>query len=96
MIIYRTFIPFSLCLQYYDAVSMIVLPTPALMMCSLNISPTSNSGTYSDTGSILSDPLPQQQILRQSKGLRHFSKQVCDKVELKGVTTYNEVIKLLQ
>ncbi|CAG8573226.1 1445_t:CDS:2 [Paraglomus brasilianum] len=45
----------------------------------------------SDTGSILSDPLPQQQILRQNKGLRHFSKQVCDKVELKGVTTYNEV-----
>ncbi|CAG8501163.1 9354_t:CDS:2 [Paraglomus occultum] len=50
-----------------------------------------NSGNNSDTGSVLSDPLPQQQILRQSKGLRHFSKQVCDKVELKGVTTYNEV-----
>ncbi|OAD68631.1 transcription factor E2F/dimerization partner [Phycomyces blakesleeanus NRRL 1555(-)] len=28
---------------------------------------------------------------RATKGLRHFSKQVCDKVEAKGVTTYNEV-----
>ncbi|KAI9321594.1 E2F/DP family winged-helix DNA-binding domain-containing protein [Dichotomocladium elegans] len=27
---------------------------------------------------------------RASKGLRHFSKQVCDKVAEKGVTTYNE------
>lgn len=29
--------------------------------------------------------------MRANKGLRHFSKQVCDKVESKGVTTYNEV-----
>ncbi|KAI7878314.1 hypothetical protein K492DRAFT_209024 [Lichtheimia hyalospora FSU 10163] len=28
---------------------------------------------------------------RANKGLRHFSKQVCDKVAEKGVTTYNEV-----
>ncbi|KAI8891400.1 hypothetical protein K501DRAFT_166451 [Backusella circina FSU 941] len=28
---------------------------------------------------------------RATKGLRHFSKQVCDKVAEKGVTTYNEV-----
>ncbi|KAK4519706.1 uncharacterized protein ATC70_009946 [Mucor velutinosus] len=28
---------------------------------------------------------------RATKGLRHFSKQVCDKVAKKGVTTYNEV-----
>lgn len=28
---------------------------------------------------------------RAAKGLRHFSKQVCDKVAEKGVTTYNEV-----
>ncbi|KAI8328341.1 E2F/DP family winged-helix DNA-binding domain-containing protein [Blakeslea trispora] len=28
---------------------------------------------------------------RTTKGLRHFSKQVCDKVAEKGVTTYNEV-----
>lgn len=26
-----------------------------------------------------------------SKGLRHFSMKVCEKVERKGVTTYNEV-----
>jgi hypothetical protein len=45
----------------------------------------------SDAGSMLGEQVPQQQILRQNKGLRHFSKQVCDKVELKGVTTYNEV-----
>ena len=45
----------------------------------------------SDTGSMLGEQVPQQQILRQNKGLRHFSKQVCDKVELKGMTTYNEV-----
>lgn len=28
---------------------------------------------------------------RATKGLRHFSKQVCDKVARKGTTTYNEV-----
>ncbi|KAI9029889.1 E2F/DP family winged-helix DNA-binding domain-containing protein [Phycomyces nitens] len=28
---------------------------------------------------------------RATKGLRHFSKQVCEKVAAKGVTTYNEV-----
>lgn len=28
---------------------------------------------------------------RATKGLRHFSKQVCDKVSEKGITTYNEV-----
>lgn len=28
---------------------------------------------------------------RGSKGLRHFSRQVCDKVQQRGVTTYNEV-----
>ncbi|OZJ02405.1 hypothetical protein BZG36_04854 [Bifiguratus adelaidae] len=28
---------------------------------------------------------------RLNKGLRHFSKQVCDKVQEKGLTTYNEV-----
>lgn len=28
---------------------------------------------------------------RAIKGLRHFSKQVCDKVAEKGITTYNEV-----
>ncbi|KAI9282309.1 E2F/DP family winged-helix DNA-binding domain-containing protein [Sporodiniella umbellata] len=28
---------------------------------------------------------------RATKGLRHFSKQVCDKVAEKGMTTYNEV-----
>lgn len=28
---------------------------------------------------------------RATKGLRHFSKQVCDKVAKKGITTYNEV-----
>ncbi|KAI7855122.1 E2F/DP family winged-helix DNA-binding domain-containing protein [Circinella umbellata] len=33
-----------------------------------------------------SEPIP-----RANKGLRHFSKQVCDKVAEKGVTTYNEV-----
>jgi len=25
------------------------------------------------------------------KGLRHFSMKVCEKVEMKGITTYNEV-----
>lgn len=54
-------------------------------------SPTTTNDSSDDTGSILGEPVPQQQILRQNKGLRHFSKQVCDKVELKGVTTYNEV-----
>ncbi|CAG8460993.1 16903_t:CDS:2 [Acaulospora colombiana] len=54
-------------------------------------SPVTNNDS-SDAGSMLGEPVPQQQqILRQNKGLRHFSKQVCDKVELKGVTTYNEV-----
>lgn len=33
----------------------------------------------------------QQQPVRANKGLRHFSKQVCDKVAEKGITTYNEV-----
>ncbi|KAI8973268.1 E2F/DP family winged-helix DNA-binding domain-containing protein [Mycotypha africana] len=32
---------------------------------------------------------------RSTKGLRHFSKQVYDKVAEKGITTYNEVIKFL-
>lgn len=31
---------------------------------------------------------------RASKGLRHFSKKVCDKVAEKGVTTYNEASSL--
>lgn len=31
------------------------------------------------------------EIPRAARGLRHFSKQVCDKVAEKGVTTYNEV-----
>ena len=26
-----------------------------------------------------------------SKGLRHFSMKVCEKVQRKGITTYNEV-----
>ncbi|CAG8496104.1 13537_t:CDS:2 [Acaulospora morrowiae] len=57
-----------------------------------NKSSSVTTNDSSDTGSILGEPVPQQQqILRQNKGLRHFSKQVCDKVELKGVTTYNEV-----
>ena len=34
---------------------------------------------------------PSEAIPRANKGLRHFSKQVCDKVAEKGVTTYNEV-----
>ncbi|CAJ0747383.1 14078_t:CDS:2 [Entrophospora sp. SA101] len=54
---------------------------------------TLNDSSNDDTqnNNTFSEQLPQQQILRQNKGLRHFSKQVCDKVELKGVTTYNEV-----
>ncbi|KAI9245345.1 E2F/DP family winged-helix DNA-binding domain-containing protein [Phascolomyces articulosus] len=36
-------------------------------------------------------PSPPEPIPRANKGLRHFSKQVCDKVAEKGVTTYNEV-----
>nr|CAG8475128.1 2131_t:CDS:2 [Entrophospora candida] len=54
---------------------------------------TLNDSSNDDTqnNSTFTEQLPQQQILRQNKGLRHFSKQVCDKVELKGVTTYNEV-----
>lgn len=49
----------------------------------------------------LQQPQPSQQehspVSRRSvasrahRGLRHFSKQVCDKVAEKGVTTYNEV-----
>ncbi|CAG8481263.1 19180_t:CDS:2 [Dentiscutata erythropus] len=66
-----------------------IAPISNPMSTSSNGSPvTTNS---SDTGSMLGEQVPQQQILRQNKGLRHFSKQVCDKVELKGVTTYNEV-----
>ncbi|CAG8657731.1 45342_t:CDS:2 [Gigaspora margarita] len=66
-----------------------IAPNSNPMSTSSNSSPvTTNS---SDTGSMLGEQVPQQQILRQNKGLRHFSKQVCDKVELKGVTTYNEV-----
>ncbi|CAG8530846.1 233_t:CDS:2 [Cetraspora pellucida] len=66
-----------------------ITPISNAMSTSSNGSPvTTNS---SDTGSMLGEQVPQQQILRQNKGLRHFSKQVCDKVELKGVTTYNEV-----
>ncbi|KAI9491423.1 E2F/DP family winged-helix DNA-binding domain-containing protein [Zychaea mexicana] len=34
---------------------------------------------------------PSEPVPRANKGLRHFSKQVCDKVAEKGVTTYNEV-----
>ncbi|KAI8150083.1 E2F/DP family winged-helix DNA-binding domain-containing protein [Fennellomyces sp. T-0311] len=34
---------------------------------------------------------PPEPVPRANKGLRHFSKQVCDKVAEKGVTTYNEV-----
>ncbi|CAG8449266.1 2693_t:CDS:2 [Diversispora eburnea] len=54
-------------------------------------SPVTTNDSSDDTGSMFGEPVPQQQILRQNKGLRHFSKQVCDKVEFKGVTTYNEV-----
>ena len=31
---------------------------------------------------------------KQNKGLRHFSQLVCEKVREKGVTTYNEVLKI--
>jgi hypothetical protein len=33
----------------------------------------------------------QHESTRATKGLRHFSKQVCDKVAEKGMTSYNEV-----
>ncbi|KAG1180068.1 hypothetical protein G6F70_000750 [Rhizopus microsporus] len=35
--------------------------------------------------------LSNELLPRATKGLRHFSKQVCDKVAEKGITTYNEV-----
>ncbi|RHZ45424.1 hypothetical protein Glove_680g31 [Diversispora epigaea] len=61
------------------------------MSTSPKSSPVTTNDSSDDTGSMFGEPVPQQQILRQNKGLRHFSKQVCDKVEFKGVTTYNEV-----
>ena len=33
----------------------------------------------------------ETRVDKASKGLRHFSSQVCQKVEAKGITTYNEV-----
>ncbi|RIA84215.1 E2F/DP family winged-helix DNA-binding domain-containing protein [Glomus cerebriforme] len=69
--------------------SLHIVPTTNAMSSSKSSPVTTNDS--SDTGSMLGEQVPQQQILRQNKGLRHFSKQVCDKVELKGVTTYNEV-----
>ncbi|CAG8490649.1 1464_t:CDS:2 [Funneliformis mosseae] len=67
-----------------------IVPTTNAMSSSSKGSPVTTNDS-SDTGSMLGEQVPQQQILRQNKGLRHFSKQVCDKVESKGVTTYNEV-----
>jgi hypothetical protein len=58
----------------------------------LSGSPHSSFECDSDDAAIQIDEHgPQQQILRQNKGLRHFSKQVADKVEQKRTTTYNEV-----
>lgn len=34
---------------------------------------------------------PRPRSVSKDKGLRHFSKIVCDKVEARKVTTYNEV-----
>lgn len=35
------------------------------------------------------------EVTRSVKGLRHFSRCVADKVQLKGTTTYNEVYRQL-
>jgi hypothetical protein len=67
-----------------------IVPAINAMSSSSKGSPVTPNDS-SDAGSMLGEQVPQQQILRQNKGLRHFSKQVCDKVELKGMTTYNEV-----
>ncbi|KAI8637508.1 E2F/DP family winged-helix DNA-binding domain-containing protein [Parasitella parasitica] len=39
----------------------------------------------------VSNTMARNESTRAAKGLRHFSKQVCDKVAKKGITTYNEV-----
>ncbi|CEP19412.1 hypothetical protein [Parasitella parasitica] len=41
--------------------------------------------------SSVSNTMASNETTRAAKGLRHFSKQVCDKVAKKGITTYNEV-----
>ena len=49
--------------------------------------------TYrSSTASNNAQPRPlEQNPYSTSRGLRHFSMKVCEKVEEKGTTTYNEV-----
>lgn len=56
-----------------------------------------------DTATVIIHQQPQHDVFTQKKpkhrhhddtrGLRHFSKQVCDTVARKGITTYNEVLR---
>ncbi|CAO3609418.1 unnamed protein product [Mucor hiemalis] len=50
-----------------------------------------SSSLASMSGNVYSSSINNSEIPRAARGLRHFSKQVCDKVAEKGVTTYNEV-----
>ncbi|CAO3625591.1 unnamed protein product [Cunninghamella echinulata] len=57
------------------------------------------SSSPSTTSSFSSAPSPPSSSMligeRATKGLRHFSKQVCDKVKDHGITTYDQVVQEL-
>ncbi|KAI9309349.1 E2F/DP family winged-helix DNA-binding domain-containing protein [Cunninghamella echinulata] len=58
---------------------------------------SSSSSTSSSFSSASSPPSSSSMFIdeRATKGLRHFSKQVCDKVKDHGVTTYDQVVQEL-
>jgi hypothetical protein len=53
-------------------------------------SANSNTGSF-DSGTFHTPSKRRKHDTKNGKGLRHFSMKVCEKVKLKGVTTYNEV-----
>ncbi|KAL7538751.1 hypothetical protein ACHAXR_008775 [Thalassiosira sp. AJA248-18] len=61
-------------------------PTPQVLPAPVT-SVRSNAAAASQQPTIT----PQQNPYSTSRGLRHFSMKVCEKVEEKGTTTYNEV-----
>ncbi|KAI8070930.1 E2F/DP family winged-helix DNA-binding domain-containing protein [Gongronella butleri] len=74
-------------------------PPPHASLSSSTTSSSSSSVSASSPSSAASSPrlyAPSSSSMmygeRASKGLRHFSKQVCDKVKEHGVTTYDQVV----
>ncbi|XP_075253711.1 uncharacterized protein LOC142345524 [Convolutriloba macropyga] len=65
-------------------------PLPEYKLSSSSNVSTSNttSSSSSSVGAVMS---PSEAAFAKNKGLRHFAMKVCQKVQLKGVTSYNEV-----